>query len=313
MNRGGVRFIIYPYGELGLLTNDILKKRYGVMDAIVVDNKLSRYNKDVLPVSALTEEMFDRRTRILFALDNPKLFHVVYDGIPAFVPRESIAIISEDILEQLNEGTATPEHWSSPHVYHHCMVGKYTYNYDKLLECEGLCKSLGAFCSINGTARIVPNHPLEMVTMHDFLYASVKGLPYDFPSVDDAFLEKRKRLCAKYGTHPLNPHLNNFKSPISKNAPCVIGNDVWIGYNVVILPGVTIGDGAVLAANAVVTHDVPPYTIVAGVPARPLKKRFRDEVITKLLEIKWWDWPDEKIIENLEYFYQAEKFVEKFG
>ena len=78
---GGARFIIYPYGELGLLTNDILKKRYGIQDAIVVDNKLSRYNKDVLPMSALTEEMVDEKTRILFALDNGAFFKEVYGAI----------------------------------------------------------------------------------------------------------------------------------------------------------------------------------------------------------------------------------------
>ena len=93
----------------------------------------------------------------------------------------------------------------------------------------------------------------------------------------------------------------------------MIGNDVWIGRNAIILPGNTIGDGAIIAAGAVVTHDVPPYTIVGGVPARPIRKRFSDDIIEKLLEIKWWDWPEEKIVENFEYFYQPEKFAEKFG
>lgn len=79
----------------------------------------------------------------------------------------------------------------------------------------------------------------------------------------------------------------------------VIGNDVWIGYEAVILAGVTIGDGAVIGARAVVTKDVPPYTIVGGVPARPIKKRFSDRTIADLLEIKWWDWPRERIARNL--------------
>ena len=75
----------------------------------------------------------------------------------------------------------------------------------------------------------------------------------------------------------------------------VIGNDVWIGYEAVILSGVTIGDGAIIGARAVVTKDVPPYTIVGGVPARPIRKRFDDETIAKLAEIQWWNWPEEKI------------------
>lgn len=79
----------------------------------------------------------------------------------------------------------------------------------------------------------------------------------------------------------------------------VIGNDVWIGYEAVILSGVTIGDGAIIGARAVVTKDVPPYTIVGGVPAKPIRKRFSDEDTARLLELKWWDWPVEKISTGL--------------
>ncbi len=79
----------------------------------------------------------------------------------------------------------------------------------------------------------------------------------------------------------------------------MIGNDVWIGYEAVILAGVTIGDGAVIGSRAVVTKDVEPYTVVGGVPARAIRKRFPDEVIADLLEVKWWNWPKERIAEHL--------------
>lgn len=80
----------------------------------------------------------------------------------------------------------------------------------------------------------------------------------------------------------------------------VVGSDVWIGYEAVILAGVTIGDGAIIGARAVVAGDVPPYTIVGGVPARPIRKRFSGDVIQALLELRWWDWPPERIAANLE-------------
>ena len=80
----------------------------------------------------------------------------------------------------------------------------------------------------------------------------------------------------------------------------VIGNDVWIGYDAVVLAGVTVGDGAIIAAWAVVTKDVPPYTIVGGVPARPIRRRFSDSEIDQLLELKWWDWPEEKIARSID-------------
>ncbi|HEY6630772.1 MAG TPA: CatB-related O-acetyltransferase [Rhizobiaceae bacterium] len=79
----------------------------------------------------------------------------------------------------------------------------------------------------------------------------------------------------------------------------VLGNDVWIGMEALILPGVAIGHGAVVAAKAVVTHDVPPYAIVAGNPARTVKTRFDQRTVDRLLEVAWWDWPVDKITRNL--------------
>lgn len=85
-----------------------------------------------------------------------------------------------------------------------------------------------------------------------------------------------------------------------------IGNDVWIGYNATIMAGVTIGDGAIIATNSTVIKDVEPYSIVGGNPAQEIKKRFSKEVITKLLELKWWDWDIEKITRNLKHLTAKE-------
>ena len=79
----------------------------------------------------------------------------------------------------------------------------------------------------------------------------------------------------------------------------IIGNDVWIGYNSTIMPGIKIGDGAIIAANSTITKDVEPYTIVGGNPAKEIKKRFTENEIIKLLEIKWWNWNIEKITQNV--------------
>ena len=78
----------------------------------------------------------------------------------------------------------------------------------------------------------------------------------------------------------------------------IVGNDVWIGLDATIMPGIKIGDGAIIGAKSVVTHNVEPYTIVGGNPACVIKKRFDNEVIKTLLEIQWWNWPIEKIEEN---------------
>jgi virginiamycin A acetyltransferase len=86
----------------------------------------------------------------------------------------------------------------------------------------------------------------------------------------------------------------------------VIGNDVWIGYEAVIMPGVQVGDGAIIAAKSVVVGDVSPYTIVGGNPAKLIRQRFEDETIQALLEVAWWNWSSEKITRNLEKIVAAD-------
>lgn len=94
-----------------------------------------------------------------------------------------------------------------------------------------------------------------------------------------------------------NENLSEVEWPIKGDI--IIGNDVWIGYNSTIMPGIKVGDGAVIGSNSLVTEDVPPYTIVGGNPARFIRKRFDDQIVDILLNIKWWDWEMEKIIEFL--------------
>ena len=79
----------------------------------------------------------------------------------------------------------------------------------------------------------------------------------------------------------------------------VVGNDVWIGYQAVVLAGVTIGDGAIVGARALVTKDVAPYTIVGGVAAKPIRQRFSKQTIAALLDLRWWDWPEQRIAKNI--------------
>ena len=151
-------------------------------------------------------------------------------------------------------------------------VGRYTYS-GKNLTCSHC--DIGAFCSISWNVSLGgAEHSYYHISTHPFLYSSGWGIikPGDEPAYD-RFNEK-----------------------------CIIGNDVWIAANACICRGVTIGDGAVIAAGAVVTKDVPPYTIVAGVPAKPIKKRFSDDIIEILLESKWWDFPIEVIKNNVELF-----------
>lgn len=102
------------------------------------------------------------------------------------------------------------------------------------------------------------------------------------------------------------PEWNDYEVDLPKGGDTIIGNDVWLCHKSMIMPKVTIGDGAIVGAGAVVTNDVPPYSIVAGNPAKVIRKRFSDSVIHELCEIRWWDWNYEKITRNIKSIVGAD-------
>ncbi|MEK5040732.1 DapH/DapD/GlmU-related protein [Sporosarcina sp. FSL K6-3457] len=162
-------------------------------------------------------------------------------------------------------------------------IGKYTYGINpSTATYPDQIEEIGAFCSINYTASIgSKNHPIKFVSTHPFLYNANRG-----------FIES-----------------DNTEYRMDNKV--IIGNDVWIGAHAVILPGVSIGNGAIVGAGAVVTKDVPPFAIVGGVPAKIIRYRFKQDIIEAMQEIKWWNWTDEKIKSNLDLFYSPEEFVKK--
>lgn len=146
---------------------------------------------------------------------------------------------------------------------------------------------VGKFCSIAAQTRINPgNHPMQRVTQHHFTY---RRKMYGFGEDDQEFFEWRR-------AHR-----------------CTIEHDVWLGHGSIIMPGVTIGTGAVVGSGAVVTKDIPPYTIVAGVPAKPIRSRFPLPVAKKLLAVSWWDWDHATIKARFDDLLNLELFLEKYA
>ena len=153
-----------------------------------------------------------------------------------------------------------PENFQD-HVTHH-----YDFIGDKLI--------IGKFCAIGKGIEFImngANHRMNSVTTYPF---NIMGHGWEnfAPSMEDL--------------------------PIKGDT--VVGNDVWIGQNVTVLPGVHIGDGAIIAANSIVSRDIPPYCVAGGNPCRVIRPRFDRELTEYLLELKWWDWPPEKIFRNLD-------------
>lgn len=149
--------------------------------------------------------------------------------------------------------------------------------------------TIGKFCSIAAMTRINPgNHPMHRATQAHFTYRTSAYFPGE--SDDAEFFAWRRQ-----------HHVH-------------IGHDVWIGHGAVVLPGRNIGTGAVVAAGAIVTKDVPAYTIVAGNPARPIKRRFPEAVADRLADLAWWDWDHEMLRRALPDFRKlaVEEFLDKY-
>jgi phosphonate metabolism protein (transferase hexapeptide repeat family) len=152
-------------------------------------------------------------------------------------------------------------------------LGDYSY---VVSDCQVIYSQIGKFCSIAAQSRLNPgNHPLERVAMHHFTYRS-----------------------ASYGMGADDPNFFGWR----RKHQVVLGHDVWIGHGAVVLPGVTIGTGAVVGAGAVAAHDVPPFAVAVGVPARIVRFRFDDRRIARLLALAWWDWPHEQLAHSLPDF-----------
>lgn len=185
--------------------------------------------------------------------------------------------------------------WHDDFVYNGCPVGRGTYGFESLRAERDLgkyVKGIGRYCSINGSAKVWENHVLGWVTTHPILDSEEFVPP----------------ACKKMREKAHDMHREKERS----NPPVEIGNDVWIGSNAVILCGVKIGDGAVIAAGAVVTKNVPPYGVVGGVPAKIIRYRFPPHIVASLLRIKWWDWTMEEFEANFELLYDPELFCRIF-
>jgi len=166
-------------------------------------------------------------------------------------------------------------------------VGDYSY---LMQDCETWAARIGKFVNVASHARVnAPNHPTWRATLHHFTY----------------------RANDYWGDAEREEEIFGWR----RDNAVVIGHDAWIGHGATITAGVTIGNGAVIGAGAVATHNVAPYTIVAGVPARPLRPRFPAGVGARMDALAWWDWPHATLRAALDDFRRlsAEAFLDKYG
>ncbi len=172
---------------------------------------------------------------------------------------------------------------------HTSLVGSSLGDYSYLTQhVQAITASTGKFCSVASFVRLNPgNHPIERPTSHHLTYRAAQ---YGFTDEDETEFFAWRR------AHPVT-----------------LGHDVWIGHSATVLPGTTVGNGAVIGAGAVVTKDVAPYCVVGGVPAKPIKQRFTDEVAETLERTRWWDWSRQELEERFLDLRDMATFLEKYG
>lgn len=282
---GKSHFIIYPYGEYGVLTKQILNDSFGITEDYVIDNKLSRFNCNIKNLSFCSSLERDKYT-VLLTCANPDVYDEVLNNLKQYFTQDEIIEIFEVHMNN-NDGGGVK--------YTQC--GKYSYG---PLCNHWLVESVGAFCGFAAGSDVTENHPVDLISPHPFLYRGKEA-----NNVFDKYYEE---YSSPWCFPDVKPH-----GYVRKLRRIKIGNDVWIGRNVLITNGANIGNGVFAGAGAVITKDVPDYAVVLGVPARIVRYRYTPEQIEKLNKIAWWDWPDELIRERYDDFYlDIDKFIDKY-
>lgn len=298
LQKGRRDFIIYPFGMNGMMAKTILNERYLIQEKYILDNKLCAFRSDVKSI-AEAESLDAKNCTLLVTIENPKFYDEVLNAVKLYFPNENILeIFSKENVENFISKSTEPK--ISPPKPPQPKVGKYSYG---PLTQNPLVEEVGAFCSFAfGTAAVV-NHTRNYISTHPITYACngiidkmyIPPYTYEMLHNDPAFFP---------GITP--------KGHRHKERRIKIGNDVWLGHNVIITNYANIGDGVIAGAGAVITKDVPDYAIVAGVPARIIGYRFQPDEIKALKEIQWWNWSDDKIRENYDdFFLSADEFIHK--
>lgn len=292
--------IIFGAGEGGAITQEaLLEERLTASYYLDNDSKLWGQEQRGLKIKR-PEELMEEEYEKIIVLISSMYYKVIFPKLRDLgIPSSCIYYILADVLygekefEQIeSEKERIRQINRSSQVYRGVKVGRYTYGHQKLID-QGLIKSIGSFCSINSTVLTGRNHPTAFISTSPVFYHT-----------KETYFNHRELIGL------LEPGEEPDLTAVAKNTKIVIGNDVWIGASTVLLPNITIGNGAIIGAGAIVTRNVPDFAVVVGVPAKVLRYRFNIEQIEILKKVKWWDWPEDKLKEHRLLFGEMDTFFD---
>ena len=281
------KIIVFPCGDVGIQVVNIMKSIYSIEPAYLIDNHKCKYVDNIHDLSFLEKIKTDEYVLFL-ASTNVEIYTSLRNNVLNYFSINNIIELESMIHIDKYE---YPK-WKT-------QIGRYSYG--PICCNHTWIKTIGSFCSFAAGVDVVTNHEFRYLTTHPIIYAgkNIEGYEYSFE------LDKGQ----VYHMIGIEPKTEKVK----KQKRIIIGNDVWLGRNVIITNSANIGNGVIAAAGAVITKDIPDYAVVAGVPARVIRYRYRPDQIKILNEIAWWDWTDDEIRERYDDFYlPIEKFIEKY-
>lgn len=286
------KIIIFPFGDIGLKMKNIMQEMYDIEPAYILDNQICQYNSKIKPVSFLGEPDINcAEYVVILASTNSLIYDELKQNVLHYMNINQIVEFEDMKIKSF-------VHSKEICINSHTKVGKYSYG--PLIN-HWLVESVGAFCSFASGVQVVQNHPIQFITTHPIMYAGNQANK----EYEKTYDEMKDQAWYMEGIVP--------RGKIQKFRKINIGNDVWLGRNVLITNGSNIGNGVIAGAGAVITKDVPDYAVVVGVPARIIRYRYTPEQIAALNRIQWWDWSDDEIRERYDDFYlPIEEFIKKY-
>ena len=281
------KIIVFPCGDVGIQASNIMRNIFSVEPVYLIDNHKCKYTDNIHEISFL-RGIDTNEYVLLLSSTNPDIY---YD-----LKKNALEYFSEDRIIELEcmQSVCRPEYpkWKTE-------IGRHSYG--PICCNHQWIKSIGSFCSFAKGVDFVENHEFRYVTTHPIIYKGKNTEGYEYPikleEAEDWYL----------------PGIEPKSEFVKKQRRATIGNDVWLGRNVIVTNSANIGNGVIAAAGAVITKDVPDYAVVAGVPARIIRYRYTPEQIEALNRIAWWNWTDDEIKERFDDFYlPIDEFIDKY-